>query len=293
MVTAAAESGPQVSNQWPSSGYNSPTLTPELIASGFDPDGEGVSFDFRVFKSDGTKLADSGWIWTDDYVVPSGTLAWGQTYYWSVQVTDGDVYSDPPLFALQTQVPQALVYSGLAQDGGAPGNAPVSDGPGYDPQNGNFTTQATDVSVDVTGPELSIQRTYNSMDPRTAGRAFGTGWASVLDMQVRNGMSAADGSTSTEEVTYPDVERVAFGKNAGGTTYTPPQGRYGTLVPWSPGGFQLIDKNDTTYTFAQSLGSGIWDITSVTDPQGHALTFTYSAGRSRRSRRRPRRGRCT
>ncbi len=91
-------------------------------------------------------------------------------------------------------------------------------------------------------------------------------------------MSAADGSTATEEVTYPDGERVAFGKNADGTTYTPPQGRYGTLVPWSPGGFQLMDKNDTTYTFAQSLGSGIWGITSVTDAQGHALTFTYSGG---------------
>ena len=197
-----------------------------------------------------------------------------------MQDTDGTVYSqDVQDFALQTPVPQPLVYSGLAQDGGGPGSDPQnSSGPGFDSQNGNFTTQATDVSVDVTGPALSIQRTYNSLDPKTTGRAFGTGWASVLDMRVADLMPAADGSTATEVVTYPDGERVAFGSNGDGT-YTPPQGRYGTLaIPPSGTGFQLMDKNDTTYTFAQSLGSGTWGITSIADAQGHALNFTYSSG---------------
>ena len=45
-------------------------------------------------------------------MVPSGTLAWDQTYYWTVQAFDssGNGSPDPQIFALQTPVPQPLVY---------------------------------------------------------------------------------------------------------------------------------------------------------------------------------------
>ena len=190
--------------------------------------------------------------------------------------SDGATASpDAQAFALQTPVPQPLLYEGMAQDGSGPGGSQNGGGPVFDPQNGNFTTQATDASVPVTGPALSMERTYNSLDPRARG-AFGTGWSSLLDMQVSDRLPAADGSTATEMVTYPDGEQIEYGKNADGT-YTSPQGRYGTLALVT-GGFQLIDKGDTTYTFAQDLGSGNYGITSIADPQGHTLNFTYSAG---------------
>jgi RHS repeat-associated protein len=284
VMTAASGGTPQINSMWPPNGYHSPTLTPELIASGSDSGGTLKYYQFAIFDSTGTWITNSQWLTTNDWVVPSGTLAWGQTYYWASEAIDsnGNGGPDSSWFALQTPVPQPLVYSELAQDGGGPGDAAASNGPGYDSQNGNFTTQATDVSVDVTGPALSIQRTYNSLDPRTAGRAFGTGWVSVLDMQVRPGQQAASGSTATEVITYPDGERVAFGLNADGTDYTSPQGRFGTLTADPSGsGFDLMDKNDTTYKFTQSLpslGSGIWGITSIADAQGHALTFSYSSG---------------
>ncbi|MGH3279312.1 MAG: DUF6531 domain-containing protein, partial [Trebonia sp.] len=231
MVTAATAGTPQIDEQWPSNGYDSPTLTPELIASGSDSYGSALEYQFSIYDSTGTWLAASKWIPANDWVVSAGTLAWGQTYYWTAQDFDsnGNGSPDPQLFALYTPVPQPLVYSGMAQDGVGPGDSQSSNGPGYDPQNGNFTTSATDVSVPVTGPALSVQRTYNSLDPMAA-RAFGTGWTSVLDMRVGPGQPAVDGSDATEVVTYPDGEQVAFGINADGTTYTPPQGRYGTLT---------------------------------------------------------------
>ena len=292
-VTASAEIPPQVDSQWPPDAYNAPSLTPELIATGQTFDGSQPYYQFTVYDSTGTWLNASKWQTANDWVVPAGTLAWAQTYYWTVQVFDSsDTGSlDPQAYALSTPVPQPLVSSGLAQDGSAPGDVaagtgpgdaadtnPSGDtGPGYDAQNGNFTHQVTDASVDVVGPALSVQRTYNSLNGSTSG-AFGTGWSSELDMTVRPGREAADGSTTTQFVTYPDGEQVAFGLDAGGETYTAPQGRFGTLIPDSSGGFQLVDKNDTTYTLSQSLGSGVWGITSIADAQDHSLNFTYSGG---------------
>jgi RHS repeat-associated protein len=275
MVTAASNLPPQVNAQWPTNDANTPTLTPELIASGSDSDGDALQYQFSVYDSSGDWLAGSKWISSNDWVVPSGTLAWAQTYYWTVTAYDnGNPSLDPQAFAFQTPVPQPLVSSGLAQDGGGAGDAPDGSGPGFDPQNGNFTTQATDVTVPVTGPALSLQRTYNSLNPSAAG-SFGSGWSSVLDMKVGPGQTGAGGSTATEVVAYPDGEQVAFGVNSDGT-YTPPQGRHATLESIS-GGFELADKNDTTYVFTRSLGSGSYGVTSITDAQGHALNFTYSS----------------
>ena len=283
-VTADATAPPQVNAQWPPDGYNAPSLTPELIATGQTFDGSQPYYQFTVYDSTGMWLAATPWQPANDWVVPAGTLAWAQTYYWTVQVFDSsDTGSlDPQYFALSTPVPQPLVSVGLAQgdvsqDGAAQGDATAGTGPGFDAQNGNFTNQATDASVDVVGPALSVQRTYNSLDGSTSG-AFGTGWSSELDMTVRSGGEAVDGSTATQVVTYPDGEQVAFGLDAGGQTYTPPPGHFGSLIPDSSGGFQLVDKNDTTYTLGQSLGSGAWGITSIADAQDHLLNFTYSGG---------------
>jgi RHS repeat-associated protein len=312
-VTAATTAPPQVNGQWPPDGYNAPSLTPELIASGQTFDGSQPLYQFAIYDSTGTWLTGTQWQASDDWVVPAGTLAWAQTYYWTVQVFDGSGTGSPTpqAFALSTPVPQPLVSSTLVQDGTAssdtagsakPDDAASGDttgsstagsslaasnassgttgagaGPGFDAQNGNFTNQATDASVPVTGPALSVQRTYNSLSGSTSG-AFGAGWSSAADMTVRPGRQAIDGSAATQIVTYPDGEQVAFGQDAGGQTFTAPQGRYGTLIPTSGSGFQLVDKGDATYTFSQSLGSNTWGITSVADAQDHALDFTYSGG---------------
>ena len=276
-LTYAADVPPQIDSQYPPDNYNATSLTPELLATGHDPDNwpnSSVQYDFTVYNSSGTKIASSGLISSGDWTVPKGDLTWGQTYYWTVQDYDGLDYSATPVISyFGTPVPQPLITSGLSQNtSGSQGGA----APGFDPAAGNYTTSATDAQVSVVGPSLSIERDYNSLDPRTFG-AFGAGWSSILDMRAAPGLTDSSGATQTVVVTYPDGSDVAFGENANGS-FTPPQGRYATFASVSGGGYTLTDKNDTVYKFTQSLGSGAYGITSVTDALGRALTFTYSGG---------------
>ena len=75
-------------------------------------------------------------------------------------------------------------------------------------------------------------------------------------------------------MTYPTGQEVAFGANGNGT-FTPPPGRYATVTTVS-GGYQLMDKDGTTYTFTGATGvTGQFGLTSIADPQGRAQTFTF------------------
>ncbi len=268
--TTASDTQPQVNSQYPPNNSNAPTLTPELIASGSDVDKwpfASLEYKFALFNSSGTQIGGTpSPIAADDWTVPAGDLSWGQTYYWTVQAYDGDLYSpatQPCYFT--PAVPQPLVTSQLSQN---------PSGPGFNPQTGNWTTSATDAQVSTVGPALAITRDYNSDDPRVSG-AFGAGWSSVLDMKVTAGQYSAKDTQDTQVVTYPDGEDVAFGLNPNGTSYSPPPGRYATLTPIS-GGFTLTDKNDTVYTFTQVLGTGVYGITSITDALLRTETFTYN-----------------
>ncbi len=269
-MTYTADAAPQIDAQYPPDNYNSPTLTPELIAAGHDPDSwpdSSVQYDFTVYTSSGTQVASSGLISSGDWTVPTGDLSWGQTYYWTVQDYDGLEYSPTVTVSyFSTPVPQPLVTSGLSQN---------ESGPGFDAGSGDYTTSATDAQVPTVGPALEITRDYNSQDPR-AGGAFGAGWSSVLDMKVSPGQDNSSGTTATEVVTYPDGQQVAFGLTGSGT-YAAPPGRYATLAAVSGGGFTLTGKDDTVYTFGQSLGSGVYGITSIADALGHTETFTYNS----------------
>ncbi len=267
----ASDIAPQVNSQYPQNNANAPTLTPELLASATDQDSypfTSPQYKFTVYNAAGTTtIATSGLISSGDWTVPAGDLAWGQTYTWSVQAYDGDLYSpNPQLYTFTTEVPQPLVTSQLSQN---------PSGPGFNPQTGNWTSSVTDAQVPTVGPSLSITRDYNSADPRVSG-AFGAAWSSVLDMKVSPGEDGSAGTTATEVVNYPDGEEVGFGLNANGS-YSPPPGRFATLITVSGGGFKLTDKNDTAYLFTQSLGSGVYGISSITDALGRAETFTYNA----------------
>ena len=209
MLSGSSGSGtPQIDNQYPPDNANVTTLTPELIASGHDPDGDSVKYTFAIYSSTGTLLASAGPQSSGDWQVPSGKLAWNQGYFWTVQDTDGTNSSPTPQPSyLSTPVPQPLITSGLSQN---------TDGAGYSPEAENYTTTATDASVNTTGPALAIERDYNSLDPRITG-AFGAAWSSILDMAVRPGLNDVSGNPETMVVTYPDGEQVGFGKNSDGS----------------------------------------------------------------------------
>ncbi|HEY0718242.1 MAG TPA: LamG-like jellyroll fold domain-containing protein, partial [Streptosporangiaceae bacterium] len=270
-ITYLPDVAPQIDSQYPPSNYNTTSLTPELMAYGVDQDNwpDALQYQFTVYNTAGKALVSRTQS-SPDYTVPKGTLAWGQTYYWVVQDTDGlDYNQNPQIYYFSTPVPQPLIASGLSQN---------TSGPGFDPSTGNYTTSVTDAQVATTGPSLSIERDYNSLNSDPTG-AFGSGWSSILDMQVAPGEVDSTGVTpESMVVTYPDGEQVAFGANADGT-YTAPQGRFATFATASGGGYTLTDKNDTVYKFAQPLaaGSGAYGITAITDALGRALTFTYNS----------------
>jgi RHS repeat-associated protein len=266
----AAAVPPQVNAQYPPSGYASPTLTPELLVAAHDPDNTagGLTFDFLLYNSAGTKIAESGWIASRTWVVPAGKLAWGQSYSWTVGAKDGAALlsTSQRLNSLVTPVPQPLITSGLAQN----------EGKGFEPSVGNYTTSATDATVVTVGPALAVERAYNSQDPRV-GLAFGAGWSSTFDAKVTERKDVA-GALHTVVATYPGGQEIAFGRNSDGS-FTPPSGRFATFATVT-GGYRLVDKDGTTYTFSAPTGvAGQYGVTTIADAQGRSATLTYTAGR--------------
>ncbi|MEV5943426.1 LamG-like jellyroll fold domain-containing protein [Streptomyces sp. NPDC051994] len=207
---SGANTPPQIDQVAPLSNTTVGVLSPQLYAAGHDPDnypGNGLSYQFQVFDSSGsgTPVADSGWITSTSWAVPLGKLGWNAGYTWDVRVSDISGTAEGPWsnpIAFSTTVQQPLVTSHL---GGSAG-----DGQGHDfnPQVGNYTTQATDASVKAVGPDLAVNRTYNSLDPRTA-TLFGAGWSSSYDMSVRPDV---DG-TGSAVLTSGNGRAERFGRN--------------------------------------------------------------------------------
>jgi RHS repeat-associated protein len=268
---------PQIDQESPETGDNLTSLRPELLAVGHDPDAfpaASVQYLFRVYDASGASLASSGLQSAGSWVVPAGLLKWGTTYRWTVQAYDGYVYSTPPYGGspFNITVAQPLVTSGLTQN----------DQAEFDPNIGNYTTTETDLDVQTAGPSLSVDRAYNSRDPRLSG-AFGAGWSSVYDMTVTETKDPRDANNvSGVVVTYPSGEQVGFGRyvepGTGTVSFVAPPGRFATLAATtSPAGYALTDKAGTRYAFTQALaGGGGYRISSVTDAVGRAQTYTYT-----------------
>ncbi len=261
---------PSISYQYPANGASQGTLTPVLSAEGsIDPNEEPaqtLKYDFQITDASGNKLADSGLTTASEWTVPTGKLSWGKSYYWTVQAYDGTNYSlNNTWNSLTTTVPQPAITSNLSQN---------SDGHGFDGSIGNYTNSATDARVATVGPSLDVVRDYNSRDPRVTG-ALGAAWSSIFDSRASERYDST-GAVQSVVVTYPDGSEVGYGKNFNGS-FSPPQGRFATFKPVT-GGYSLTDKNDTTYTFTQALGSGNYGITSISDALGRAVNFTWASG---------------
>src|SRR6185437_5462492 len=231
-----------------------------------------VRFDFQVADASGNKIVDSGLVsipgapGSANYTVPAGKLAWNKSYYWTVQAYDGTNYSINAVWnAFTTTVPQPVLTSSLSQNTG---------GHGFDGAIGNYTTSATDAQVASVGPSLDVVRDYHSRDARTTV-AFGAAWSSIFDSRVTEKHDPT-GALQSVVVTYPDGSEVGYGKNSDGS-FSPPEGRFATFKSVT-GGYTLTDKNDTLYTFTQSLGTGAYGITAVTDALGRAVNFAWTAG---------------
>ncbi|WP_330277029.1 DNA/RNA non-specific endonuclease [Lentzea sp. NBC_00516] len=254
--------------QQPASGQVVETLTPTLYAEGTDPDGwpgKELTYRFRVCSDpDLTRdCQESGW--TSRSWTPPG-LFWGRTYFWGVKVFD--TVNETPFWVtvkdgvrltFATRVHQPEITSHLA---GSPGS---TEGPGLDPQIGNYSTVATDASVSTVGPDLTVTRTYNSLDPRR-DTAFGTGWSSRLDMRIRHDLD----ESGNEVLTFPTGRQVRFGRNPDGG-YASPFGQNADLVYRTDlGTYTLRDVSGSRWTF-----DNIGRLVTITDPAGLTETLTY------------------
>lgn len=262
---------PQIDAQNPQTGYATPTLTPVLSVSSRDPDAwpQAMTHTFQVFDKDAVKIADSGAIAASTWQVPAGVLKWGESYAWTAIANDGNETSNSQTVnVLTTPVPQPPITAGLSQNADK----------GFAPSVGNYTTTAVDVQIASVGPSLSVQRSYNSLDPRVAS-AFGAGWATLYDMVATPRRDPVTDAVRNVVVTYPTGQDVAFGRYPDGT-YAPPSGRFATFRELGATGYELVDKDGTKYVFTQAgTLAGQFRLSSVADAQGRTLTLQYTSGK--------------
>ena len=228
------------------------------------PPGSSLQYKFEVCEQDSAgnpvTCTTSAYQTSPAWTVTAGRLSWSKAYLWRAFVKDATSEVASPRSALLTAVPQPEVTSHLA---GAPYGTPDKE---FDPQVGNFSTAAVDAPVTTVGPELTLVRTYNSLDPRR-DLLFGAGWSTRYDMKV---VPDNDGSGNVV-VTYPDGQEVRFGKNPDGT-FAAPQGRAASLTV-DGSGWKLADKSGTTYQF---VASG--RLTRIQDAASRAIVLTYNTG---------------
>ncbi|MFE1960115.1 polymorphic toxin-type HINT domain-containing protein [Streptomyces sp. NPDC059479] len=266
LILQVFDIAPVVKEQFPPNGYQAQTLTPQLWAAGVDidaPPGSTLQYKFEICEADKdnkpTACTTSAYQSGSAYPVPAGRLKWGTTYLWRGFVKDASNEVPTAQVALIAAVPQPEITSRLAE----------AQGKEFDPNVGNFTTAAIDASVAGVGPDLTLVRTYNSLDPRRDA-AFGAGWSTRYDMRL----TPDDDGTGNVVIRYPDGQDVRFGKNTDGT-FAPPSGRFAKLTADATAGtYKLQDKTGTTYEFSNS---GL--LTKITDPFSTAVTYTYSGGK--------------
>lgn len=261
---------PTVNFEQPANGDTIESLAPTLYAEGIDPDNwpaKGLTYKFilctdQALTQGCVQSADRiGQTWSP----PPGTLYWSKTYYWGVKSNDTVDYTPNwvgPL-RLTTQVPQPEITSHLA---GSPGTV---EGPGLDPQIGNYSLADTDSTVSTVGPDLTIGRTYNSLDPRK-NTAFGVGWSSRVDMKL-----AADNDNSGNLLlTYPSGKQVRFGLNPDGS-FGSPEGDSTVLAHNSGGGlafYTLKDSSGSQWQFDAAL-----HLVAIVDPSGLTEQLAYDS----------------
>ncbi|MFE4974310.1 LamG-like jellyroll fold domain-containing protein [Kitasatospora sp. NPDC056651] len=273
-TVSGANTAPQLDVLAPPNNTVVGNLTPQLYATGHDPDnypGTGLDYDFRVYTNpssgDPQLIAESGWQPSTSWAVPAGKLAWNTGYLWNVKV--GDHAGESPLSStlfFSTQVQQPVITSHL---GGS-----VGDGAGrpFDAKVGNYTTATTDADVKSIGPALAVNRSYNSLDPRTS-TLFGNGWTSNFDMRVQ----PDNDGTDSVVLTTTSGRAARFGKDPNnGALYTPPPGEFQSLNKVASG-FDLMAKDGTRYEFHVASGNG-YALSLVRDTVEHIQELSYNSG---------------
>lgn len=157
-----------------------------------------------------------------------------------------------------------------------------------DTADGNLSEHYADISIPGRGVALTVQRTYNSL-PAVAGTdgPFGPGWSYNYGASL-----TVNGSAGTATVNEETGSQTTFTLSAG--QYTAAPRVTSTLVQNTDGTYTLTRNKRSKLTFSSagrlvSLSDlngysttlaydGSGNLSTVTDPAGRTLTFTWSGG---------------
>ncbi|WP_242311941.1 DNRLRE domain-containing protein [Bacillus cereus group sp. BfR-BA-01331] len=131
--------------------------------------------------------------------------------------------------------------------------------------NGNFIMSEKDITLSGRGPDVSVERTYNSQSKKVG--LFGTGWSSGLEGRI---LAEANGNLL---LISTDGANITFTRT-GDNTYQAPTGIYLEIKQVS-GGYEIKDK-DQTVTFYKS-GDAQGRIEYTKDKYGNTTTYEYDS----------------
>ena len=146
---------------------------------------------------------------------------------------------------------------------GKPRNAFFCNDP-VNPVIGNFTYEATDISVPARGLPLAFTRFYNSRAETTG--PLGQGW------QHNWGSKLTVNSDSSVTVLYSDGHEYRFPESGG--VYTSPDGCFETLVKNADNSYTLTFKNQSKYDFNSS-----GQLARIIDQSGNITSLAYTSGK--------------
>ena len=127
---------------------------------------------------------------------------------------------------------------------------------------GHFTLPETDLAIAARGPDLVFQRTYNSA--RLVDGPLGYGWIHNYDTHLTT-------YTHGEVLILDGSGRSDVYLPATGGGYTPPPGRFGSLVHNGDGTWSLTEPDQTKRTFSSG-----GRLVSIADRNGNTLSLSYN-----------------
>ncbi len=158
-------------------------------------------------------------------------------------------------------------YQGLSYTERGTLNVPVPGGVQVNTHNGNLVVGRTLFLIPGIGLPVQFRLTYNS-DHRLISSPFGFGWNLSYNIRYTRDTSG------NVVIVWGDGRQDGFTSSGG--TFTSPAGVYVTLTEPVSGQLVLTTKHSINFNFADSNHQ---KVTSISDPNGNNLAFTYGAGR--------------
>jgi len=169
-------------------------------------------------------------------------------------------------------------------------HATAPAGPGsVDLLTGNYALNATDVSVDAWGSDLTVARSFNSRDPAaSASGPFGPGWTTSWPVDAASSdWARLDSQDQGASVLAYDEDGAitVFARKAvsgSGTTYTPEVGAEDLTLTSNATSptvdatqFTLADLDGNATVFA--VQGGVWVPSQIRQPTGDTTSYTFDA----------------